>query len=280
MHYAIITPSYAPDFERCQLLVQSVKRYARGNWSHHVIVDRKDESLFTPLQGERTHLAIKEDWMPWWIRRSPFSRRWWLSLKSLPVRGWIVQQLIKVAVGEHIDADAYIFVDSDLAFVRPFEVSMFERNGKLRLFRVVHGNRTRWHRTAEHLLGLPEQPGFRTNYIGALVTWRRDHLVQMYEHIHQVTGWSWFLSVAQQLHFAEYILYGTFVDRVLQEDHQHYYDDSDLVLISWEHEIKQQADLEPFFSALQPGHIAMMLSSNLGIPASDYRELIPFQDAS
>ena len=122
MRYAIITPSYGPDFERCKLLVESTNRYVKGDWTHHVVVDRKDEPLFRSLAGERTKIAVKEDWMPWGVRRMPFSRRWWLSLKSVPIRGWIVQQLIKIGVGEHVDADAYIFVDSDLAFVRPFDV--------------------------------------------------------------------------------------------------------------------------------------------------------------
>lgn len=284
MRYAIVTPSYEPDFERCQMLCESVNRYAHGDWRHYVIVDRRDEQLFRTLRGPRTELILKERWLPWWIRRMPFSRRIWLSFKTLPLRGWIVQQLMKLSVGAHLTEDAFIFVDSDLSFCRPFDVSMFERESKLRLFRAMGGgdnadHRT-WHASAARILGLPPRDDLTSTYIGAITTWRRDHLVEMYAHIEKTHRQRWFRAIVREYHLAEYILYGTYIDRVRGDDHLHYHEDTDICLISWEHDIQSDADLDRFFAAMKPEHIAVMLSAKLNIPVSQYRERFPYQPVS
>ena len=151
----------------------------------------------------------------------------------------------------------------------------------MRLFRAPGAAQTedqfRWHRTAAKLLGLPVRDYFGATYIGAIVTWRRDHLQEMYEHIRTATGRSWFLAIARQLHFAEYMLYGIFVEHVLGEKAGHFHDDSDVALISWEHEINGEADLDGFFGKLKPEQLAVMLSSKLHIPVERYREKMPFQ---
>ena len=51
--FAIITPSYPPDLERCALLVESLDRCCPGA-KHYLIVDRRDISLFRRLASSRT----------------------------------------------------------------------------------------------------------------------------------------------------------------------------------------------------------------------------------
>src|ERR1700677_4667311 len=98
--FAIVTPSYYRDFPHCRLLVESVGAHVPRDIPHFIVVDRRDEALFSGLRSPRTHLVLKEDVLPGWLRQIPFARRWWLSAKSLPVRGWIVQQLVKLSVSE------------------------------------------------------------------------------------------------------------------------------------------------------------------------------------
>ncbi|MEO5725696.1 MAG: hypothetical protein ABI134_25470 [Byssovorax sp.] len=43
--YAIITPSYALDFERCCVLAESVRCHAALDINHYILVDRRDERL-------------------------------------------------------------------------------------------------------------------------------------------------------------------------------------------------------------------------------------------
>ncbi len=66
---------------------------------------------------------------------SLFRRRVWLSLKTQPLRGWHVQQLRRIAIAAHAKEDVLVFCDSDVAFVKPFDLSAFWRDGKVRLFR-------------------------------------------------------------------------------------------------------------------------------------------------
>jgi hypothetical protein len=48
------------------------------------------------------------------------------------VRGWIVQQVIKLATSED---DVVLVADSDVEFVRPFTVETFVRDGVVRFYR-------------------------------------------------------------------------------------------------------------------------------------------------
>ncbi|MGF1583289.1 MAG: DUF6492 family protein [Gemmataceae bacterium] len=277
MNFAIITPSYAPDFERCRLLCQTVDQFVDPEVKHYLLVDACDRGLFSSLQNERTEMFSIEEILPWWIRRTIFSRKVWLSFKTLPLRGWIIQQLAKLSVAEFVEADGYIFVDSDVFFIRPFSPKTFVRDNKFRLFRVPGGaqlpSHFRWHQTAAKLLGLPVRDYFGSTYIGNLITWRRNHLKQMYEHIGKVSGTSWQLAVARQWHLSEYILYGIFVEHILCETAEHYYDEEPVCHISWDYEIDTQERLDHFFSEVKPEHVAIMVSSKQHVPASRYEHV-------
>jgi len=282
MTYAIVTPSYEPDFERCKLLCQSIDRWVEGDFRHYVVVEKRDLPLFRELHGPRTTLLTTESVMPWWLRRVPFARRWWLSLKTPPVRNWIFQQLVKLSVGEFLDEPDYVFIDSDVVFIRPFDVSALSPGGQLRLFRVPgvanQMPHRLWHRTAAQLLGLPETDYFGSTYIGHLVTWRRDHVRAMYERIASVAHRPWIEAVARQWHLSEYILYGVFVEHVLGPGNGQQYTDLPLCHISWDYEIETDADIDRFFAEVQPYHVAVMMSSKQYIDVSRYtRHLAPHE---
>ena len=274
MSYAIVTPSYGPDFERCKLLCQSIDRWVEGEFRHYVVVDRRDLPRFGALHGPRTTLLSVESVMPWWLRRAPFARRWWLSLKTPPVRNWILQQLVKLSVGEFLDEPNYVFIDSDVTFIRPFEMRTLSPGGQLRLFRVPGvANKMphrSWHRTASQLLGLPATDYFGSTYIGNLVTWRRDNLRAMYERIASVARRPWLEAVAHQWALSEYILYGVFVEHVLGPANGQHYTDLPLCHISWNYEITTDADIDRFFAGVQPYHVAVMMSSKQHIDVSRY----------
>ena len=56
MKFAPVTPSYAGDFERCALLVETARRCLPPDILHHLFVDRRDIELFRPLASARTRL--------------------------------------------------------------------------------------------------------------------------------------------------------------------------------------------------------------------------------
>jgi hypothetical protein len=280
MNYAIVTPSYGPDFERCRLLCQSMDRLVSGDFRHILVVDERDRERFRALEGPRTEIRTVESILPWWLRRPPYVSRWWLSFKSPPVRNWLLQQLVKLSVDELSSYDNFCFIDSDVVFIRPFEVKDLSPGGKLRLFRVPGAARQPshfpWHRSAAHLLGLPPTDYFGATYIGNLITWRREHLIALHAHIEAVHGRGWLETICRHWHLSEYILYGIFIEHVLGLDHAgHTPTDVPLCHISWTYSMDSDKDLELFFKDVKSNHVAVMVSSKQGVPVPRYLHLLP-----
>ena len=125
---AIITASYAPDFERCAILCETMDRHASGYECHYLLVDQPDVALFSRLAGPKRRILTDLQLLPWWMRRvpeavSPKGRRVWVSPLTMPLHGWHVQQIKRIAVAHHLDVDGLFYCDSDTAFVRPFDVN-------------------------------------------------------------------------------------------------------------------------------------------------------------
>src|SRR5216684_2807077 len=119
---AVITPSFAPDFELCVALNRSVLDNAPNTVQHHIIVPRSDLKLFGRLAGPRTHIRCETDFLPRWFVPLPFLANATVNLRRPfpPVRGWILQQLIKLAAVAASEDDVVLVADSDVRFVRPF----------------------------------------------------------------------------------------------------------------------------------------------------------------
>jgi len=99
--FALITPSYAPDFERCRLLCQSVEKFISPSVPHYIIVEQRDLPLFRQIQSSHTEIITVESVLPWWLKRLPLVKNGWLSFKTFPIRNWITQQLVKISVGTY-----------------------------------------------------------------------------------------------------------------------------------------------------------------------------------
>jgi hypothetical protein len=263
--YAIITPSYALDFERCRLLAESVCARVAPDITHYVIVDRRDEPLFQRLRGPRTQIVVKQSILPWWLHQVPSSTRWWLSLKGLPVRGWIVQQIVKLSVDAVTQADVCVFMDSDTLLVKPFEPRRAERAGRVPLFREIlpaaDPHHAAWQSAAERLLGLSADPGPRISYVAPAVTWLRSNVVGLRRQIERTTGRGWVESLCALPTMSEYVLYGVFCERLLRERSGHYHDATITTLNYWDTERLEDRGLASLRARLRPEHIGVMISA-------------------
>ena len=275
MQFALVTPTYAPDFARARLLVESVNRFAEPGLPHYLVVDRRDVPLFAPLEGERVRLLVVEDVLPRWVFRVPGVTRWWLSLRSWPVRNWVLQQIVKLSVADHVSADALIFIDSDVTFVRPFGAARFvDAAGRVRLSRVGFQSpmHRRWLGVAAGLLGVPEAEVPAVNYVGNLITWRADVARQLHAHLAARHRRPWQATIARQWHFSEYMLYGLFVERVLGiEASGHFADTRPVLQLSWDYDLRQPAEVDRLFADVGPEHIGVMIHSKDGVPVAAYR---------
>lgn len=221
---AVITPSHAPDFELCRDLNASVLRHTPAATIHHIITPRRDRKLFSVLRGPRTRVWSVDQFLPRYMVAVP-GLNFWLNLRRPvpPIRGWIMQQVVKLQAAAEINADTLLLADSDVLFVRPVTAETFRQGGLLRFYRKDAGIDARlprhliWHNVARDLLGIPRAKAPLPDYVSAFNVWDRRAVLALRNRIEQVTGRSWLDAVASQLHISEFILYGVFIDNVLGE---------------------------------------------------------------
>src|ERR1700759_5714735 len=160
LSYALVTPSYWRDLDRCKLLVESVQRWVTPDVRHYLLIASRDLHLFRPLLGSRTELVVVEDIIPRWLIRLPGMRRFWLSLRTRPVKNWILQQIVKLSIPKALQQDVLLYAASDMVFIRPYDPRHSERDGKVPLFdedgqRGLIDTNDAWQAAASRLLGLP-----------------------------------------------------------------------------------------------------------------------------
>ncbi|MFG1947709.1 DUF6492 family protein [Nonomuraea sp. NPDC048826] len=268
---AVITPSYAQDAELFALLHRSVLEHTSEDTIHHVFVPPGDKELFAPYQGPRCHVWVRSELLPRRYLRMPGtdvyvnSRRPWP-----PLRGWVMQQTVKIAAAGLIDADAMLIVDSDAVLVRPTDATSFTRDGRLCLYRLEEGvtasmeRHVLWHHVARELLGLPPPPPPPLpDYVTALTFWDPQIVRAMQRRITEVTGRDWLDAFNAQLHISEFILYGVFVDEVLKAEPPV---NTTICHLSYHHEPWDEATAVAFADRLGPDAVGMMLSAKSHMP--------------
>ena len=171
----VVTPTYEPDFGAFRDLHESVLRFTDDDVMHHAIVPDRDADLFSTIRSRRltvsvTHDFLQRDYLSVYpfaqaVRRVPGLARL-PAVQSVnlrrpwpPIRGWILQQVVKLAAAGALDADVVLAVDSDVCFVQHVTVDLFRSRGAVRLYRnvgAVHHDMPQhigWHATARRLLG-------------------------------------------------------------------------------------------------------------------------------
>jgi hypothetical protein len=270
---AVITKSYAPDFELCAALNRSVLKNSPDTIQHHIIVPRPDLKLFQRLTGPRTHICCETDFLPRTFVRVPFSNIMVnLSRPFPPVRGWIQQQVIKLAAISASEDDAVLVVDSDVEFVRPFTANMFVRDGVVRFFckpneidRRLSRHMT-WHRIARVLLGLPPAEPPYPDYISSPLAWHPMLVRRMLARVEAVTERPWLTAIAGQLDFSECVLYGVFLDGVMGAPANSFVSDDSLCLVHWEHTPLNLHSAANFIRRIRPTDIAAVIQSKSETP--------------
>lgn len=272
----IITCSYRPDLERCRRLCQSVDRFVPASIGHTLIVPERDLALFSGLATNRRKVISAQQVLPGKYRQLPLSEKIWIDSSGWPVRGWVLQQLVKLSASRATQSELLLFADSDLQFVRPFELERIYMQGRLRLHRVPEamneGRHRNWHRRAGVLLG-KSVDYFGSDYVGQLISWRRSNLVALQEHIERVSLKPWHKAISRSLDVSEYVLYGGFVEHVLGESGSgHFFDQSDLCHCCWfEH---QATELLNGDTTLSPQAMALLVQSNLGLTVTAEEDLL------
>lgn len=273
---ALITCSYGPDLDRCKRLCESVDRFIDPTYEHVLIVPKRDLKKFSILSNERRKVISVESVVPEHFVQLPFSNKWWLGAWGFPTRGWVMQQITKLSAGFSTEAKTLMFVDSDLQFIRPLDLSSINRSERTRLHSIPgdmdYGVHLKWHSKAGELLGCDTSYA-GSDYVGQLITWNRETLLEMLETISRQTGTSWTRAIARSLTVSEYILYGMYVTRVIGiNDSKHYETSKDLCHCCWDSYSAQAVSNGT--ANVDPAAIAVLIQSNLSYSTDEESELI------
>ena len=281
--FALVTPSYWMDVERCRFLLETAERWVPADVRHYLVIAKRDLPLFRPMLTRRTSLIIVEDIIPRWLFRVPGLRRFWISLRTRPVKNWILQQIVKLSVPAAVTEDVLLYADSDMFFIAPFDPRSFERDGNVPLFAET-GQRglipcnDAWQVVCSNLLGIPPQQDFDVNYVGQLIWWRRLNALAAVQRVQEIGGKPWQQAIAPLSGFSEYILYGLYADQILGAKSGHWHDPVIRTLCHWETAPLGPTDLETFKGKREPFHHSAMISAKSGTDIADVRRTFAARD--
>lgn len=278
MRFALVTSSYRGDFERCRLLCHSIDRFVTGFETHYILVEARDLDLFRPLAGPKRRIVSERALLPWWLRPVNHprqrGRRLWVSPFGLPLHGWHVQQLRRFAMAATMDEEAMVSLDSDVVFVRPFDVGSMEEGGRVAFYRVPDGmdevlphlqaEHEIWAQRAARLIGLKPPVPTRTTYIGTLIAWRRDTVRDLLDRIAAIARRPAMAALCASRALSECTIYGRFVDEAEERPDRHRPEALGRCAVYWDGPPLDAAGLSDFFANLGDHQVAVGLQSFTG----------------
>lgn len=293
---AVVTPCYSPDKELCRELHQSVLDFTPTSTVHHLIVPDADMACFASFGGPRSMIWSYSELLPprfvpaRWI--NPVLQRLGGLAASVrvaaintrrpwpPIRGWILQQALKLAAAPRVDADVVVVADADVQFIRPVSVSTFVRDSRVPLYRVEGGvhpglpEHVAWHQVARQLLGLPEGKLPYHDYVSVFTAWDPEVVGALQHRIETVTGRPWIDAVCAQRKFSECTLYGTFVDEVLGPPASQVTTNRSKCHNYWDPVPLSTEKASEFAKATPQDDVAVMISAKSRTPADIRRSVI------
>jgi Family of unknown function (DUF6492) len=273
--WAFVTPSYSGDHRRCCLLSRSMDAFVSGNWTHYIVVDQPDFEMFRHLNGPRRRVLLTHEVLPGNMRRlfqMPFlggRSVWWSKSTGLSI-GWHLQQMVKIGIASTVAEDGLAYCDSDTFFVRPFDVASLTPHGRFRLYRTYHkahpsqAPNPEYTRAGLEMLGLPKD-GIYYSYVENFVTWRRQSVLALQQHLAQRNGGEWRRAFRNRLQVSEYNLYGLFVDNIENQNELREPASYTLCKTQWHREALSEEKAVAFCGDLLPEQVMIGIQSFAGV---------------
>lgn len=230
---AIVTQSYKADYYNCKLLCESIDRFA-PDIRHFIFVNDEDILLFQSLAYKKHVVFKKSIILPWYLFRLPWKlmgHHFHVSVFTIPVREWIIQQICKLGVFEVIGSeyDAVLNIDSETVLMKPFSKSDVYKDGKYMLFRRINldePSHEEYCDAIENLLkvDVSQLPNLRKyNYMNTPFCFTRENVELLLNKIKENSLIkSWKNKLCNTYRFSEYYTYAVFTDQILRM-RNHYY---------------------------------------------------------
>jgi len=283
MSISVVTASYAPDFAGFARMHESLVRNSDDEVRHIVVVPDAHAELFGTIRSGRLDVRRYSAVLPRrfvqtsWIATLPGMPRG-LRLAAVnaarpwpPVRGWIMQQLVKLAVVSDLATDVAVMIDSDVVVVRPLREAAFRTpDGVVRLYRRPQGITEQMTRhlsqrsRALALLGLETAEPDSPDYISAFVSWDPALVRQCLDRVEAQTGRDWRNAVGGSIDFSEYLTYGTYVMSLAEPSRRTNVGERSLCHSHWGRTPLTRDTAREFVAAMSPDDIAVHVQSNSG----------------
>ena len=288
---ALLTPTYANDIDRFDLLCESMDRHVTGYQRHYVIVNDDDLPLFQKYASQRRIIAPSSQFLPSWLWAAPRllafnGRRVWYSLFAKPVHGWHVQQLLKISGALKAEEDRICIVDSDNLFFRDFDIGAYAGGEKTPLYLNRHAlaggeqKHTLWTHNAFRLLGLPEPLFPADDYVGNVLVWDKEALKSMTEEMRLANGVSWQLALCRTRRFSEYILYGQFVAHAPRFREQHQIVEKSVACAYWDEVQLDETWVRALLASAEPQMVALCIQSYSHTAVPEIRSAMQYSAAA
>lgn len=278
----------ARDIELFELLAESVDTHVDEVVPHRVVVPSADLPAFQHFASTRREIIAQEDVLPVRIWKAPAALRHLAFLRAgfrrpvyvgpgpSIVRGWMLQQLLKIGVTCRAEERAIMHVDSDVAFFRAFRPEDAFAGEKPRFFSVPSQTRNPMHRawvkSSCDFLGAPTPESHDAHYIENCVLWSTEVTRAMVEQIERCQGKPLHRAIFTASTMSEYYLYGIFADLCGQMPHLHA-EEVSFCNSYWPSNETDPVNFAALAAQLQPKHCAIAVQSTHQLPIEDRRAL-------
>lgn len=282
MTMLVVTPSCAPDFSRFRRLHTSLTEHCPVDVRHCAIVPRCDVRMFSAIGSPRLTVLSEAEVLPpnivptTRLARLPLVPRGFriaalnLTKPWPPVRGWILQQLLKLAFVRTLDVDVALIIDSDVMIVRDLTEDDFVHADVVRHYRLPYGitqtmeRHITWRETAAKLLGLESPSIDAADYVAGIVSWSPAVVRRMLARIENVSSRPWESVIASQMDLSEFVLYGEFLAAFGTAAEKSFTSDRTLCHSRWDTSPLTLAAAERFVTSMAVDDVAIHVQSNSG----------------
>ncbi|WP_147023196.1 DUF6492 family protein [Microvirga aerophila] len=301
---AILTPTHRPDFEYFRELHASVLRHTSDEVTHHIIVPVRDVALFSELDSPRLKIHTTREFLPRGflpIQAVSDALRWIPGFSTIPlirsisrgelfvnvrrpwvpIRGWILQQLVKLEAVSRLDADVVLMADSDVALIRPVEAAEFVRDGAVRFYKkpsAVTSDLPRhiaWHDRARQLLGLQKvSASALPDYISSFLAWDPKIVKRVQERITETSNSNWASVISKEKTLSEWTIYGVYVDHLGEEKDRSFTVSDSICHSHWDVKPIISSDVKNFVDSIGEDDVAVLIQSTSGTSLEVRRNVI------
>lgn len=221
-----VLPLTLPDLERFQILARSIDaHFAELATCWVVVPDQQRAEIARAMPHSRFVVVPETQIVP--------------EFQGRRVKGWYKQQLVKLAMADHVTTDNYLLFDSDVICARPIGRADLFGEGKALCHRYRNTSHARWYGWAERVLGVRrsgwvhgvtptilnrQAVGELTAYLNARPAqpnswWRR--LIGPAKGNVDPSPHRWRTMLLDSLPWTEYSLYFTFLEATGRFEHYH-----------------------------------------------------------